>query len=66
MAMFAKAFIFVCGIAAGALIYDTALEREAPKPPRIIGYTIKQYGVMPLDNGKPLFPLQRPVKEYKR
>jgi len=33
--MFKGAFIFVCGAAAGALFYDTALERATVKMPRM-------------------------------
>ena len=32
--MLRGAFIFFCGIAAGALVYDTALERNSVKMPR--------------------------------
>jgi hypothetical protein len=33
--MFKGAFIFLCGIAAGALLYDTAIERATVKMPRM-------------------------------
>ena len=32
--MFKGALIFVCGVAAGALVYDGALERATVKPPQ--------------------------------
>ncbi len=32
--MIRGALIFMCGIAAGALLYETALERATVKPPR--------------------------------
>lgn len=64
--MIRSALIFICGIAAGVLVYDSALERAKPEQPRILGYTIRQQGVMPMDGKVPLFPLQRPVKEYRK
>ncbi len=34
--MFKGALIFMCGIAAGVLLFDTALERAAPSPRSLI------------------------------
>ena len=42
------AFIFICGIAAGVLVYDTAARRTEPPDFRIHSYTIKQSDVYPM------------------
>ena len=46
--MFEKALIFISGIAAGVLVYDTAARRTEPPDFRIHSYTIKQSDVRPM------------------
>lgn len=46
--MIQGAFIFICGIAAGVLVYDTAARRAEPPDFRIHSYTIKQSDVKPM------------------